>query len=575
MSTHTGGMPQRGGARVTRTGGKLLADQLALHGCELAFCVPGESYLPLLDGLFDHRRTLRVVTCRHESAAANAAEATGKLTGRPGVCMVTRGPGATHAAVGVHTARQDSSPMVLLVGQVARGHRGREAFQEIDCEAVFGSMAKGVFEAGEAGRIPELVASAFTLATSGRQGPVVISLPQDVLYEPTDAPDATPYTAREPEAAARDVAKLRSLLEAAERPFVLVGGGPWDAESAGRLSAWAGACELPVGASFRRQDIVDNALGCYAGDVGLGVNPRLAQRIRDADLLIAVGSRLADIETQGYTLLRSPVPQQTLVHVHPDPRELGRLYQPRLGIISGVRSFAAAADAGARVSGGRWGQWANEARADYEDWSSLPEAPVSRAGVDLGEVIGVLRAELPDDAIVCNGAGNYTIWLHRFFRYRRWGTQLAPQSGAMGYGVPASLSAQLLYPDRTVVALAGDGCFQMCGQELATMVQEQLPIIVIVANNRMLATIRMHQERRFPGRVLGTDLVNPGFAALARAFGAHAERVERSGEFPAALRRARAAGGPALIELLTDPETLTPALSLGDARAQGEAGVPT
>jgi acetolactate synthase-1/2/3 large subunit len=554
-----------------RTGGKLLADQLVLQGCELAFCVPGESYLPLLDGLFDHRDRLRLVTCRHEAAAANAAEATGKLTGRPGVCIVTRGPGATHAAVGVHTARQDSTPLILLAGQVARGHRGREAFQELDFHQVFGSMAKGVFEIEHPDRVPEIVASAFTLAASGRQGPVVISLPEDVLTEPSDAPDAQPYAAYAPAVAASDLAELRRLLEVAERPFVLLGGGPWDSEASARLTAWAQACELPVGASFRRQDILDNELGCYVGDVGLGINPRLARRIGAADLLIAIGARLTEIETQGYTLVQPPIPRQTLVHVHPDPDELGRIYQPRLGVPAGVRSFVAAADAAARVSGMRWAAWAREARADYEEWSWPRPAPGSTIGVDLAEVMDVLRRELPDDAIICNGAGNYTVWLHRFFRYRRWGTQLAPQSGAMGYGLPASIAAKLLYPERAVVALAGDGCFQMCGQELATMVQERLPITVIVANNRMLATIRMHQERRFPGRVIGTDLVNPDFVALARAFGLHAERVEDGADFSRALARAQAVGGPALIELLTDPEALTPAASLSEARAQGEA----
>jgi acetolactate synthase-1/2/3 large subunit len=556
---------------VARSGGKLLADQLVLHGCELAFCVPGESYVPLLDGLFDHRDRLRLVTCRHEAAAANAAEATGKLTGRPGVCMVTRGPGATHAAVGVHTARQDSTPLVVFVGQVARAHRGREAFQEIDCERVFGALAKGVLEIDRPDRIPELVAAAFTLAASGRQGPIVVSLPEDVLWGLSDAPDAEPYVAREPTVDPSDIAMLTSLLVAAERPLVLVGGGPWDGRTSAMLTAWAHACKLPVAASFRRQDIVDNELGCYVGDVGLGVSPRLAARVREADVLIAVGPRLTEIETQGYTLVTPPVPEQKLVHVHPDPLELGRVYQPRLGIVSGVRAFAAAADAGARISGERWAQWAGEARAEYEAWSEPPAGPGSRNGVDLAEVVRVVRAELPHDAIVCNGAGNYTVWLHRFFRYRRWGTQLAPQSGAMGYGIPASIAAQLLHTERTVVAFAGDGCFQMCAQELATMAQERLPIIVIVANNRMLATIRMHQERHFPGRVIGTDLVNPDFAALARAFGVRAERVERSDDFPAALGRSRAADGPALIELLTDPEALTPAISLRDARAAGEA----
>ncbi|MGI8715976.1 MAG: thiamine pyrophosphate-binding protein [Solirubrobacteraceae bacterium] len=544
-----------------RPGGQVLADQLVAQGCELVFCVPGESYLPLLDGLYEHRDQVRVVTCRHETAAANAADAYGKLTGRPGICMVTRGPGATQAAVGVHTASQDSTPLVLLVGQVASGHRGREAFQEIDCLAVFGSMAKGVFEPDDPDRIPEIVAGAFSLALGGRQGPVVISLPEDVLCAAAgaDIGDAPRATARQPAADPGQVAQLRDLLQDAQRPLVLVGGGPWDAASCEHLAAWAQACDLPVAASFRRQDLLDNASANYVGDVGLGVNPALAQRIRESDLLIALGPRLTEIETQGYTLPAPPVAPQPLVHVHPDPRELGRVYQPALGIVAGMQSFAATLAAAVRVDGPPWSQWTRAARDDYEGWSALPR---KREQLDLSAAIGVLRDELPEDTIYCNGAGNYTVWVHRFIRYRRWGTQLAPQSGAMGYGIPAALAAQLLHPKRAVVAFAGDGCFQMCGQELATMVAERLPVLVIVANNRMLGTIRMHQERRFPGRVMATDLVNPDFAALARSYGAFGERVQHAGELAGALQRARRSGGPALLELMTDPDALTPTTSL-------------
>lgn len=549
-----------------RLGGQVLADQLVVHGSELAFCVPGESYLPLLDGLYAHRGRLRVVTCRHETAAANAADAYGKLTGQPGVCMVTRGPGATQAAVGIHTASQDSTPLILLVGQVASDHRGREAFQEIDCEAVFGSMAKGVFELDRVERIPEIVAGSFSLALGGRQGPVVISLPEDVLSAEAsgDLADAPPAIARQPSADPDQVIRLRGLLEASERPLVMVGGGPWDRRSCERLAEWAGACGLPVAASFRRQDLVDNELPCYVGDVGLGVNPELAQRIRDCDVLIALGPRLTEIETQGYTLPAPPAAPQTLVHVHPDPGELGRVYQPTLGIVAGMQSFAAALAAEVRVDGGRWASWAQAARADYERWSALPDPGES---LDLSAAIGELRRQLPQDTIYCNGAGNYTVWVHRFTRYRRWGTQLAPQSGAMGYGIPAALAAQLLNPGRTVVAFAGDGCFQMCGQELATMVAERLPILVVVANNRMLGTIRMHQERRFPGHLIGTDLINPDFAQLARAYGAFGERVEHAGAMAGAVQRAREAGGPALIELMTDRDALTPSASLSGLAA--------
>ena len=544
---------------AARPGGQVLADQLVAHGSELAFCVPGESYLPLLDGLYAHRGRLHVVTCRHETAAANAADAYGKLTGQPGLCMVTRGPGATQAAVGIHTASQDSTPLILLVGQVASGHLGREAFQEIDCRAVFGSMAKGVFELDDPARIPEIVASAFSLALGGRQGPVVISLPEDVLAAAVEVDDAPPAIGRRPAADPDQVIRLRELLGASERPLVMVGGGPWDRRSCTQLAEWAGACGLPVAASFRRQDLVDNELPCYVGDVGLGVNPALAQRIRDCDLLLAIGPRLTEIETQGYTLPVPPVAPQTLVHVYPDASELGRVYQPTLGIVAGMQSFAAALAADVRVDGGRWASWAREAREDYERWSALPEPGDS---LDLSVAIGLLRQELPADTIYCNGAGNYTVWVHRFTRYRRWGTQLAPQSGAMGYGIPAALAAQLLNPGRMVVAFAGDGCFQMCGQELATMVAERLPILVIVANNRMLGTIRMHQERRFPGHVMATDLVNPDFAGLARSYGAFGERVEAGGDLAGALQRARADGGPALIELMTDPDALTPTASL-------------
>jgi acetolactate synthase-1/2/3 large subunit len=545
-----------------RTGGQVLADGLVAHGSELAFCVPGESYLALLDGLYDHRDALRIVNCRHEGAAANAADAYGKLTGRPGLCLVTRGPGATHAATGVHTARQDSTPLLLLVGQIAREERGRESFQELDYEAVFGPMAKWAFEIDDPGRIPEVLARAYTVATSGRPGPVVLSLPEDVLAAEVDVPDAPPYRAVRPAAAPEAIEELGALLEGARRPFVLVGGGPWDADSAAAFTRWALACGLPVGATFRRQDVVDNTCASYAGDVGLGINPRLAQRIRDCDLLLAIGTRLTEIETQGYTLPAPPVAPQPLVHVHPDPAELGRVYQPALAVLSGVAEFAAAAPL---VDGARWAEWTAAARADYEAWLEHPPAPGD--GVDLGEVMAHLRDALPADAVITNGAGNFSGWVARYYQWREFGTQLGPQSGAMGYGIPAAVAAQLLHPERTVVAFSGDGDFQMCGQELATAVQERLPIVVLVVNNGTYGTIRMHQERRFPERVIATDLANPDFAGLALAYGAHGERIEHAAEFPEALQRARTCGGPALIELITDPEALTPAASLTEIRA--------
>ena len=552
---------------MSRTGGQILADQLVLHGSELAFCVPGESYLALLDGLYEHRDVFRIVNCRHEGAAANAADAYGKLTGRPGICLVTRGPGATHAAAGVHTAMQDSSPLLMLVGQVARADRGREAFQELDYEAVFGPMCKWAAEIDDTARIPELLARAYSVATSGRPGPVVLALPEDMLEEKSDVPDGEHYISFQPSPDLATIAELGERLGEAQRPLVLVGGGPWGAASSERFTAWALDSGLPVAATFRRQDIVDNTCASYVGDVGIGVNPKLAARVRECDLLIAVGTRLTEIETQGYTLPATP-PQtpQPLVHVHPDPDEIGRVYEPALAILSGVAEFASVAPA---VDGARWAQWTADARADYEEFQRHTPAP--GRGVDLGEVLAHLRESLPPDAIITNGAGNFAGWVTRFYRWRRFGTQLGPQSGAMGYGIPAALAAQLLHPERTVIAFSGDGDFQMYGGELATAVQEGLPIIVLVVNNGTYGTIRMHQETHFPERVIATDLSNPDFVALARAYGAHGERVEDAADFPAALARARGAGRPALIELLTDAEALTPHASLSEIRERGLA----
>jgi acetolactate synthase-1/2/3 large subunit len=550
-----------------RSGGHLLADQLALQGVELAFCVPGESYLALLDGLYEHRDRVRVVTCRHEAAAANAADAYGKLTGRPGVCMVTRGPGATHASTGVHTAMQDSTPLVLLVGQVPREHRGREGFQEVDYEQMFGRLAKWVFEIDRAERIPELVARAFETALGGRPGPVVLALPEDMLAEATDAPDAAPVVRAASGPAPDALARMRELLTEAERPLAIVGGGGWTPRGADDIGAYLVACGIPAAASFRCQDVVDNRLPVYCGDLGLGVNPALARRVREADLVLAIGTRLSETETGGYSYLTPPVPTQALVHVHQDPTEIGRVYRPELGIVSGMPEFAAAARAQVPLDAGRYADWRAAARADYE--GSLHYDPAPGGGVDLAAVLEQLRGRLPD-AIVTNGAGNYTVWVHRFWQFSSYRSQLAPLSGAMGYGVPAAVAAKLVHPERPVVAFAGDGCFLMCAQELATMVANDLDVLVIVVNNGMLGTIRMHQERHYPGRVMATDLVNPDFAAFARSFGVHGERVERSEAFGPALERALAADGPALLELVCDPEALTPRQSLSAARAQGE-----
>ena len=546
-----------------RTGGRLVVDQLEAHGVDLAFGVPGESYLAVLDALVDS--PIRYVVCRHEGGAANMADAYGKLTGRPGVCMVTRGPGATHASVGVHTAFQDSTPLVLLVGQVARAMRGREAFQEVDYEAMFAPLAKWAVELESVARIPEVLARAFHTATSGRPGPVVVALPEDVLAEEADVGDARPYAPAQAYPSPGDLARVRELLAGAVRPFVLVGGAPWSAEAHAALTAFCERNALPVGTSFRCQDYVDNASPSYAGHVGIGPDPKLAARVRDADVLLVVGARLGEMTTGGYTLVEPPVPRQTLIHVHASPEELGRVYEPALGIASSPAAFALALAELEPLDSSAWSAGTEAAHAAYR--ANLEPAAVPGT-LDLGEVMTVLRRVLPEDAILTNGAGNFSVWAHRFWEFRRWRSQLAPTSGAMGYGVPAAVAAKLVEPGRTVVCFAGDGDFLMTGQELATAVQYEAPVVVLVVNNGMYGTIRMHQEREFPGRVSGTDLVNPDFAAYARAFGAHGEVVESTEAFEGALGRALDAGRPALLELRVDPEAITPRATLSEIRAE-------
>jgi acetolactate synthase I/II/III large subunit len=546
--------------------GRLLVDQLVVHGADIAFGVPGESYLAVLDAL--HDSPLRFVTCRHEVGAANMADAYGKLTGRPGICMVTRGPGATHAAGGIHTAYQDSTPLILLIGQVSRSMMGREAFQEIDYRHMFGPMAKWVEQIDDPDRIPELVSRAFHVASAGRPGPVVLALPEDMLVDPSDAADASPYEQARVAAAPDDVERARSLLDGAERPLAIVGGTPWSSDAHTALTAWLEAGRIPVAAGWRRQDMVDNGSPAYVGHLTLGADPRLTQRVRDADVLLVIGERLSEITTAGYTLLRVPGPEQALIHVSPDPEELGRVYAPALAIPASPDTFALALAATPPLDGSAREAAFAGAREDYLDNLRHRPAP---GELDMGEVMASLRERLPTDAILTNGAGNFSVWTHRFYEFRRYPTQLAPTSGAMGYGVPAAVTAKLLHPDRIVVAMAGDGDFLMTGQELATAVQYEAPIVVLVVNNGMLGTIRMHQERHYPGRVSGTDLVNPDFAALAQAFGAHGVAVERTEDFGDAFEEALASGRPAVIELRVDPEALTPRQSLTEIREQALA----
>jgi len=547
---------------VTRTGARILVDQLVVHGVDTVFCVPGESYIGALDALRD--APIRLVVARHEAGAANMAEAYGKLTGRPGICFVTRAPGATHAATGVYTAFQDSTPLILFVGQVPRGHRGREAFQELDYAAAFGSYSKWVDEVEQPGSFPETMAHAFQTALSGRLGPVVVALPEDVLDARAEVSDAAPRVPVQAAPSAADLALLRELLGAAERPLVVVGGGRWSAQAAADLQAFAEANGLPVTTSFRRQDYVDNASPSYAGVLTIGHDPALASRLRDADLLLVVGARLGDIPTRGYTTLEPPRTPQTLVHVHADADELGRVFEPDLPIVSGSPEFLAAARTLEPVEPAQRAGWTESARADFISGLRHRRGP---GELDLGDVIEHLRERLPDDAILTNGAGNYTVWCHLYYVFRRYRTQLAPCSGAMGYGIPAALAAKVVFPKRTVVCVSGDGDFLMSGHEFAAAVQEKLPIVVLVVNNGMYGTIRMHQERLFPGRVVGTELVNPDFVGWARAFGAYGELVVRSKDFPDALERALGQDRPALLELRVDPEAITPRQTLSEIRS--------
>ena len=550
---------------MTRTGAQVLVDQLVVHGVDTAFCIPGESYLAVLDAL--HDAPIRLVVARHEAGAANMADAYGKLTGRPGICFVTRAPGATHAAVGVYTAYQDSTPFILFVGQVPRSHRGREAFQELDYTRMFAETAKWVVEPEKAAALPELVAHAFHVATSGRPGPVVIALPEDVLGEEADVADAARYEAFRPAPSAADLQRVHELFGRAERPLVVVGGGGWTEQAATDLQAWAEASELPVAASFRRQDYFDNTSRSYAGALTIGHAPALAARLRDADVLLALGTRLGEIPTRGYTTLEPPRTPHTFIHVHAEPKELGRVYEPDVPIVADSTAFIAGMCAMPALDGSARAAWTESAHAAHLE--SLKHRPGPGA-VDLGDVIAHLRERLPPDAIITNGAGNFSVWAHRFYAFRQFHTQLAPCSGAMGYGLPAAVAAKVVHPERIVVCVAGDGDFLMSAQELAAAVQERTSIVVLLVDNGMYGTIRMHQERQFPGRVVGTDLVNPDFVGLAESYGAYAERVERSSTFPDAFERALASGRPALLELRVDPEAITPSATLSEIRA-GEA----
>ena len=553
---------------TVRHGGRVLVDQLRRHGVDTVFTVPGESFLAVLDALRDEP-AIRTVVCRHESGAAIMAEAHARLRGDVGVVFVTRGPGAAHASVAVHNADMSGTPLLLFVGQVPTAHRGRGAFQEVNFEAFFAPLTKWAVEVDRPELLSEVVAEAARVARAGRAGPVVVSLPEDVLAAELAVPDSP--VAPPPERSAptpQDLAELRSLLAGCNRPLVIVGGGTWDADCGPALTSWAERSNLPVAVSFRRQDYLDNRSPCYVGHAGVGLDTSLAARIIDADLIIAIGTRLGDTATRSYTLLEPPQPRQTLVHVLPDTGELGRVYRPTLGIHAGAPETVAALSTISPLDAAPWRDWTAAARADYEATLSPLPAP---GGLDLGEVTKYLDGRLPPEAILTNGAGNFALWLQRYYRFKQYGTQLGPQSGAMGYAVPAAVAAKLYRPDAPVVAFSGDGDFLMTAQELATAARYGAAIIVLVINNGMFATIRMHQERTYPDRPSGTDLVNPDFAAYARAFGGFGATIERTEDFPASFEQALAAGVPAVLDLRVDPGALLPHATLSEVRRRARA----
>ncbi|MCZ4073869.1 thiamine pyrophosphate-binding protein [Agrobacterium sp. LMR679] len=549
-------------AGMKRTGGQLIVEALKANGVSRVSCVPGESYLAVLDALYESG--IETVVCRQEGGAAMMADTWGRLTGEPGICMVTRGPGATNASAGLHIARQDSIPMILFIGQVQREAREREAFQEVEYRRAFTEFAKWVGEIDDARRIPEFVTRAFTVATSGRPGPVVLTLPEDMLVEEVEAPEAKPYTPVEAHPGPSQMAAFANMLGEAKRPVFIIGGTRWSEESVAGFKVFAENNKLPVGCSFRRQMLFDHFSPSYVGDVGIGINPALAKEIKEADLVVLLGGRLSEMPSSGYTLLDIPYPSQKLVHIYPEAEELGRVYRPDLAICAAPENFVAALSSISLPAKTAWAERTAAMHAAYLNWSTPPQT--GPGAVQMGPIMDWIEANVPEDAIFTNGAGNYATWVHRFHRFRRFNTQSAPTSGSMGYGLPAAVAAKHLFPEREVICFAGDGCFMMHGQEFITAVRYGLPIITVLVNNGTYGTIRMHQEREYPGRVSGTDLVNPDFNAFAKAYGGHGETVEKTEDFAAAFERARASGKPAIIEVKLDAEAITPTRTLTQIR---------
>ena len=546
-----------------RTGGRILIDQLVVHGVDTVFCVPGESYLAALDAFHDVPDRIRLITCRHEAAAANMAEAYGKMTGKPGICFVTRAPGACHASIGLHTAYQDSTPLVLFIGQIARDMEEREAFQEMDYRRFLDQATKWTAEIHEPHRIPELVSQAFHRATSGRPGPVALSLPEDMLVERSGVGDAKAYNRIEAHPGPADMAQLRDMLMGAKRPILLLGGGGWSAHGVQAITRFVENFNLPATAAFRNQDRFDNRHANYAGDVGIGASAELLQRVKEADLFMIVGPRLGEQTSQGYKLIGIPEPDMPVVHVHPGAEELGRVFRPALAINAGMTAFAEAAAALEAPQSVPWGEWTAEARRDYLAYSEIQ--PTSGA-LDMAHVMAVLREKLVDDVVVANDAGNFSGWAQRYLAFTRYPSQVGPTSGAMGYGVPATIGAAIAAPERQVVGFVGDGGFLMSGTEIATAIHHGIKALLFVVNNNMYGTIRMHQEREFPGRYPGTDLTNPDIAAFAQSFGAFGETVTADEDFAPALDRALASEKFAVLELVTDPEAISSKTTLSAIR---------
>ena len=555
---------KRPGSGTVRTGGQLLVDTLRVHGADMVFGVPGESYLSVLDAFYETRDDIKFVICRQEGGAAFMADAYGKLTGRPGICFVTRGPGATNASIGIHTAFQDSTPLILFIGQVRSDMSERDAQQEIDYRRMYGQMAKWVAQIDHPGRVPEMVSHAFHLAVSGRPGPVVLALPENMLTAAAAVADTARYQRVAAHPSAADMNTLRDMLAQARQPLLMLGGSGWNAQACADIKAFAETNALPAACTYRCQDLFDNRHPNYAGDIAVGLNPALEQRIRSADLLLAVGPRLDSWTTSHYTLLDVPRPKQKFIHVHAGAEELGRVYQGDLLINAGMPEFAAAARGLAPVKAA-WSNATRAARAEYEAW----QQPVGGPGaLNMSEVIAFLRKRLPPETILTAGAGAYIVWLHRFYQFTGFRTQLGPTSGAMGYGVPSAVAAKLVHPERAVVSFSGDGCFLMNGQELATAALYDAKVIFIVVNNGMYGAIRIHQEAHYPERVIGTDLRNPDFATLARGYGLHGEAVETTVDFAPAFERAWNAKTAALLELRIDPDAISPRTTLSAVRAK-------